>query len=194
MGIFDWFRRPKFTIPAADPPKSPMGPPKPVLHVPSDAELAKHLPTTAAERFKKLVRIYAVTPIEFPHLKEITVAQWGIESAWGSSRAAREEWNFAGMKWRDGDRKYGAEPSKKSGWDGYERVRYSHFPKMEDFIRAYWGRLDEVSAYKGWRKHTQSPITFISSIGPPWVGYHPDEYVENVIKTWKKYTKGLFGE
>lgn len=195
MGFFDWFRRP-FSIPAADKPKEVLGPPvpsKPAVIIPSDADLAKYLPKDTAERFRKLTRIYAGMEIEFPHLKGITLAQWGIESAWGASRAAREEWNFAGMKWRPGDRKYGGEPSKKSGNDGYERVRYTHFPKMEDFIRAYWARLDEVGAYKGWRKHTQSPITFIGSIGPPWVYYHPETYIENVINAWKRRTQPLLG-
>lgn len=185
MGILDWFKRPKLVIPAADPPKQ--------RQRLIDLDIAKRLPKTAAKRLIKLGLIYDEMEIEFPHLKDITFAQWCIESAWGNSRAAREEWNFAGMKWGPSDKKYGAVPSKKSGFDGYEHgVRYSHFPEMQQFIRAYWGRLDNVSAYHGWREHTASPTKFIQYVGPTWVGYEADKYVSNVISTWKKYTEGLF--
>lgn len=185
MSLFDFFKRRPLVIPAADPPK---------LVRPFDADEVRHrFPKTAAQRLFDLAAIYAQTEIEFPELKEITLAQWCIESAWGNSRAAREETNFAGMKWRDGDRKFCGKPSDKSGFDGYEHgVRYTHFPTKVDFINAYWARLDEVSAYRGWRKHTQGPVEFIGAIGPPWVGYNTDAYVSNVISTWKKYTRGLF--
>jgi N-acetylmuramoyl-L-alanine amidase len=185
MALFDLFKRKPVVIPAADAPK-----PK---KKPTVEDFTARLPPTRAQRLIKLGLIYADEAIDFPHLKDITFAQWCIESTWGNSRVAREEWNFAGMKWRDGDRKYGGEPSKKSAFDGYEHnVRYTHFPKMGQFIRAYWGRLDEVSAYKGWRAHTEGAVDFIAFIGPTWVGYNQDQYVEDVIRVWKKYTRGLF--
>jgi hypothetical protein len=192
-----WLKPKPLSIPAADGPKKTYGPPAPTFQRPvvdMDELIDKHMPRTTALRMRTLIKVYAETDIEFPHLKGITVAQWCIESAWGSSRAAREDGNFAGMKWREGDRKYNGTPSKVHGNDGYERVNYTHFSTKTDFIRAYWGRLDEVSAYKGWRKNTQSPITFIGTIGPPWVYYHPNEYVQNVILIWKKHTRFLFDE
>lgn len=185
-----------FSIPAADGPKKNYGPPAPAFRRPVDVDLLidTHMPRATALRMRSLIKVYAELDIDFPHLKGITVAQWCIESAWGASRAAREDGNFGGMKWREGDRKYGGTPSKVHGNDGYERVNYTHFQTKTAFIRAYWGRLDEVSAYRGWRGAASHPRAFIQFIGPPWVYYHPEEYVENVTSIWQKHTRFLFSE
>src|SRR5262245_19888610 len=51
------------------------------------------------EQFKSLVRDYLDEQIEFPALREVTIAQWTLESGYGGSDLAKEFLNFAGLKW-----------------------------------------------------------------------------------------------
>lgn len=188
MGWFDWLRPKTFRIPAADPPRRTIILPPGVL----DQRLQR-LPRTTAERFHKLAHAYNQTSIEFPHLKDMTFAQWAYESAWGGSSLARRAWNFAGMKWSPKDGKFGGKPEGHTTGDGYESgFRYTEFPTFDSFIRAYWGRLDNVSAYRGWREHTATPYDFLKYVGPIWVGYNPKAYIHNVSTIYEKYMRGLF--
>jgi hypothetical protein len=140
-------------------------------------------PVTATEDFRSLAYLYAATDIEFPHLKGVTLAQWALESGWGTSNLARQHRNYAGMKWRKADAQFGnAQPY--TAHDG--RTEYTHFNRNLDFIRAYWNRLDGVSAYAGWRQHTGSPEDFIGFIGPIWVGRGVNpRYVPHVLGIYK---------
>lgn len=149
------------------------------------------LPRDTTDRFRDLIVTLAHTDIEFPHLKGVVAAQWAIESAYGRSSLARRGRNYAGMKWRKGDAKYGGVQGRRTQ-DQYERgFSYSYFDSPEGFIRAYWARLDEVSAYRGWRAHAHDPRAFIEYVGPIWVGYEPQKYVRNVWHTYVNRFKRL---
>ena len=131
------------------------------------------LPLSATEKFFWLYRSLRRHPIEFPNLKPMVLAQWAIESGWGSSALAREHNNFAGMKWREIDGPYGT-PFLYDAHDG--RTAYTSFDNADKFIQAYWNRLDNTDMYAGWRGHVTRPEDFISYIAAPWVaGRWPHE-------------------
>jgi N-acetylmuramoyl-L-alanine amidase len=172
-----WIGFPRFKIPAAD--GEHVGEPAPHGLPPSAPWNVADFPASTTENFKALAYLYGSTDIEFPHLKGVSLAQWALESGWGTSNLARQHRNYAGMKWRKADAQFGnAQPY--TAHDG--RTEYTHFNRNLDFIRAYWNRLDGVSAYKGWRNHTATPEDFIRFVGPIWVGQGVDaQYVKRVL-------------
>lgn len=150
------------------------------------------LPQTTTPGFKELVQVYDATEIEFPHLKAVTVAQWGLESGWGTSLLAKKHRNYAGAKWRGSMAPYG-HPIGYIDWQGL-KDQYVWFNSDANFIKAYWLRLDVISAYKGWRNHTKTPEAFISFIGPIWVGMskeHNEKYVEHILELAEKRTNKI---
>jgi hypothetical protein len=141
------------------------------------------LPSNVTPAFQQLVLTYYALPIEYPHLKQVTVAQWAKESGWGNSGLAKDGLNYAGMKWRPYMSEFGAISFPYKAWDGVDD--YGAFNKQEDFIRAFWRRFDIIPAYKGWRKHSGTPESFIRRIGPSWVGGGQkewDSYIDGILE------------
>lgn len=124
--------------------------------------------------FNQLVKIYAETSIDFPQLKEITIAQWLLESGRGTSRLAIEHRNFGGLKWRAEMAGF-AIPVDYQASDGLDK--YCEFESLEAFIKGYWHFL-ERSPYEGWRNNTGSAEEFINFIGPIYAG--DSEYISKV--------------
>lgn len=149
------------------------------------------LPSTAAPTFVELTRVYMELPIEFPHLKGVTLAQWAEESGWGNSRLAQQYFNFGGAKWREYMRPYAA-PVMYGAHDG--KTRYCWFGSHERYITAYWAKLDLEPAYAGWRDHTQDAESFIRAIGPAWFGVPGEEeaYVRRVLTILDRRTAEIF--
>lgn len=153
------------------------------------------LPDTATGNFRLLATEYADHPIEFPHLKAVTLAQWAKESGWGTSRLAAQYLNYAGAKWREYMRDY-ATPIMYAAHDG--KTRYCEFRSHAHFIDGYWARLDIEPAYEGWRDHTETPESFIAFVGPIWVtgerepSAAGDRYVEDVLRICAARTDDLF--
>lgn len=125
----------------------------------------------------RLRTAYIKSEIEHPDLKEITFAQWGNESGYGTSKLAVEHLNFAGMKWRSMMAPY-ATKIKYRAHDGLDY--YCRFDSLEKFIAGYWARLDGISAYSGWRRYGKDPTGFIRHIGRVWATYA--DYPDRVIK------------
>lgn len=149
-----------------------------------------YLPDNTDPCFIALIEIYKAADIEFPHLKGISLAQWGLESGWGLSDLAMECNNFAGMKWRPSMAPYGT-PRAYTDWQGKEDP-YVNFRNKEAFIAGFWARFDLVSAYDGWRKHVDTPDRWIEFIGPKWVGMsktHNMKYVNNIKRIYRTRTK-----
>lgn len=128
-----------------------------------------------SELLDRLVKTYAETDIEFPHLKEITLAQWMLESGRGTSRLATDHLNFGGLKWREEMQGF-ATPVEYDAHDG--RENYCKFDNLEQFIRGYW-RFIERSPYQGWRDHINPAEEFIEFIGPIYAGDR--NYVSKVL-------------
>jgi N-acetylmuramoyl-L-alanine amidase len=140
------------------------------------------LPSIAHECFLGLTDVYTKTVIEYPKLRSVTLAQWGLESGYGKSDLAIKHHNYAGMKWRQSMVPYGY-PAPYKAHDGQEF--YVHFRDDAHFIAGYWKRLDMISNYDGWRAHTKTPEDFIGFIGPIWLGLSAKEnaeYVANVLR------------
>jgi N-acetylmuramoyl-L-alanine amidase len=116
--------------------------------------------------FRSLVAKYAATNILHPQLKAITIAQWMLESARGTSRLATEHFNFAGMKWRPPEMAAIATPiSHTTTHDG--TAQYCRFASLENFIKGFWIFMGR-SPYDGWEGHTATGEDFIKFIGPIW--------------------------
>jgi hypothetical protein len=141
------------------------------------------LPATATKNFKQLIELYRDLPVDFPHLKAASAAQWAMESGWGKSGLAAKHLNFAGMKWGQVDRTFGV-PAIVGG------ETWTAFPDPAKFIQAYWHRLDNVSVFKGWRDHTKDATDFLVFVTPGWltgrapsVPLRPEEraYVRDIL-------------
>ncbi len=131
-----------------------------------------------SELFNQLVKAYAKTTIDFPHIKEITVAQWLLESGRGTSRLATEHLNFGGLKWRSEMTEF-ATPVDYEASDGKDK--YCKFDSLEKFIKGYW-RFLERSPYEGWRNNVDSAEDFIGFIGPIYAGDR--NYVSKVLNVY----------
>lgn len=135
-------------------------------HLPGDLSAKNYNPGTVAQEFAK---IYKGMTIEFPNLKEITVAQWMLESTNNlNSGLAIKANNFGGMKYRAWQAAFGAVPfDMRAQSEGGRNATWAKFPNIESFIRAYWALMDKPTYVSlGWRKATNDPVAFITAIAP----------------------------
>ncbi|MBD2458622.1 N-acetylmuramoyl-L-alanine amidase [Nostoc sp. FACHB-87] len=113
-----------------------------------------------------LAEAYSQTSIQYPNLKAITLAQWMLESSRGTSKLARENFNFGGLKWRDEMEGFATKIFFDAS-DGPDT--YCKFTSVYAFIRGYWKFLTRAP-YTGWEAHTSTPEAFIEFIGPIYAG------------------------
>lgn len=116
-----------------------------------------------------------VNPEEFDDLKEVTLAQWILESGWATSPLAQQHNNFAGLKWRDEMRGY-ATPVTYRAHDGEDE--YCKFENIDKFIEGYW-RFLMRSPYRGWNDHTSEAREFIQFLLN--CGYTTNDTYENTV-------------
>jgi N-acetylmuramoyl-L-alanine amidase/Mannosyl-glycoprotein endo-beta-N-acetylglucosaminidase len=114
------------------------------------------------DQFRSLVEDYLGMDIEFPGLRAATIAQWTLESGYGTSKLATEYLNFGGLKWRSEMEGF-ATPVDYTAHDGTEK--YCKFSSPREFVKGYYHFLDR-DPYRGWRSHTGSASDFIHFIGP----------------------------
>lgn len=146
------------------------------------------LPKTAHQGFRTLGGVYMANAIEFPDLKAVSFAQWALESGWGRSSLASKFNNYGGAKWRT----YMAPYAKSVAYTAHDgRTDYCRFANHTMWIEGYWARFDLEPAYRGWRKHTSTPQTFLNFIGPIWLGMGATKglayvrLVNEIETTWK---------
>ncbi|WP_422375777.1 glucosaminidase domain-containing protein [Roseibium sp.] len=127
-----------------------------------------------------LIRKYATHSIDAPDLKIVTLAQWALESGFGTSALATDHLNFGGLKFRarvNRDRPL-AEPVDYMAHDGLDT--YCAFASLEDFIDGYWAFIDNGSFYDGWRAFAEDPSGYIGHLKAG--GYAGDpNYVAKVL-------------
>jgi len=140
------------------------------------AAAEKHNATTD---FKILIRTVAVSlPPEHRHLFETLIAQWALETGWGVSSLAVNDFNFGGMKWRTEMKGY-AKPKEYMAHDGLDN--YCSFDNIQAFITGYFRFLDRTP-YEGWRQ-TKTAKSFRSHIAETWAPYQSYQIKwENVLK------------
>lgn len=118
----------------------------------------------------RLASLYSQEDIRYPHLKEVTLAQWLLESARAGSDLAQDHYNFGGLKWRPEMAPYATKISYQAH-DGEDF--YCKFATVESFIDGYWAFINRAP-YSGWEEHTTSAEDYIRFVGPiytPTPGY-----------------------
>lgn len=110
----------------------------------------------------RLALLYSQENTRYAHLKEVTLAQWILESGRATSDLATEHYNFGGLKWRPEMRPYATRISYEAH-DGKDW--YCKFPTIESFINGYWAFINR-SPYSGWEEHVGSGEAYINYIGP----------------------------
>lgn len=135
--------------------------------------IEEHLKTTSL--LEKLVSIYKKHNIQYPQLRDVTLAQWLLESGRATSELATQHYNFGGLKWRTEMTPYATSVTYEAH-DGIDQ--YCKFATIESFIDGYWAFINR-QPYSGWEKHISSGEDFINFIGPI---YCPNQgYVDKVL-------------
>ncbi len=154
--------------------KPPVEKPKPEPKPPVDnPPIEEHLKTTSL--LEKLVSIYKGHSIQYPQLRDVTLAQWLLESGRATSELATQDYNFGGLKWRTEMTPYATSITYEAH-DGIDQ--YCKFATIESFIDGYWAFIKRPP-YSGWEQHISSGEAFINFIGPI---YCPNQgYVDKVL-------------
>jgi N-acetylmuramoyl-L-alanine amidase len=116
----------------------------------------------ASPLLKRLVSVYRGETIQYPQLRAVTLAQWMLESARGTSQLAKQHYNFGGIKWRKEMVPY-ATRIKYEANDGVDY--YCKFATLENFINGSWAFLNRAPN-SGWEEHVDTGEDFIRFIGP----------------------------
>lgn len=128
---------------------------------------------------KRSVDLTEINPDNYTHLKEVTLAQWLLESARASSDLAATAKNFAGLKWRDEMAPFATPKSIKVPSES-KAMDFCQFQELDKFLRGYWKFLTR-SPYAGLEANTKSPENFIGFIQSK--GFAADiGYVGKVLK------------
>lgn len=146
----------------------------------------KYAETDLADIFQEVdktdnrsVDLTEINPDNYTHLKEVTLAQWLLESARASSDLAAKAKNFAGLKWRDEMVAFATKLNIKVPSEPVS-VDFCQFQDLDKFLRGYWKFLTR-SPYAGLEANTKSPDNFIGFIKSK--GFAADiSYVGKVLK------------
>lgn len=119
---------------------------------------------------ERLALLYSQEDIRHPELRDVSFAQWMLESGRATSDLAKEHYNFGGLKWRPEM----APHATKISYEAHDGVDfYCKFATIESFINGYWAFINRAP-YSGWEEHSSTGNEYINFIGPiytPTVGY-----------------------
>jgi hypothetical protein len=104
-----------------------------------------------------------VNPIHLPTIKEVTLAQWLLESGRATSKLANEAKNFAGLKWRPPEMNDFATSILIKVPSEPNAVEFCEFENINKFISGYW-KFFTRSPYKGIEENLFSPSAFLGFI------------------------------
>lgn len=128
---------------------------------------------------RRAVDLTRIDPDNFTHLKEVTLAQWLLESARATSKLSATAKNFAGLKWREEMSEFATKLNIKVPSEPVS-VDFCQFEDLDKFLRGYWKFLTR-SPYAGLEANTKSPENFIGFIQSK--GFAADiSYVGKVLK------------
>jgi hypothetical protein len=120
-----------------------------------------------------------INPDRYEHLKDITLAQWLLESARATSSLSNTAKNFAGLKWRNEMTGF-ATPLNILVPSEPVPMEFCQFSGVSEFITGYWKFLSR-SPYVGLVEHTNTPENFLGFLHRQ--GFAADlEYVGKVAK------------
>lgn len=148
--------------------------------------VAEYSTTDLAEIFdevdqtnRRAVDLTTIDPDNFTHLKEVTLAQWLLESARATSKLSATAKNFAGLKWRDEMSDFATRLNIKVPSEPIS-VDFCQFEDLGKFLRGYWKFLTRPP-YAGLEANTKSPENFLGFIQSK--GFAADiGYVSKVLK------------
>lgn len=127
---------------------------------------------------ERSVNLTTINPDHYTHLKEVSLAQWLLESGRATSKLADEHNNFAGLKWRKEMTPFATEKMIKVPSEP-EEVAFCFFEGIDKFLRGYWKFLTR-SRFEGLEENTKNPETFIGFIQSK--GFAADiRYVSKVL-------------
>ena len=118
----------------------------------------------------------------------MTLAQWALESGWGTSGLAVMHNNFAGLKWRP-EMEGSATRVQYGAHDGTDH--YCAFASVPAFIAGYW-RFIARPVYAGWQAYATDPAGFVGFLKSRGYAGDPD-YVSKVLSILPK-AQALLGE
>lgn len=127
--------------------------------------------------WSEFVRAVARTPIQYPQLKVVYLAQCILESGRGTSFLFEKAGNPTGLKWRSemhgfAEQKFLKTPTEPQGVD------WCLWRTPEDAVRGYW-RFITRPPYQGWEQHGDNPLGYLQHLKK--AGYATDdEYVDKV--------------
>lgn len=136
--------------------------------------------------WEELIEVYHLSKTPYPDLKAITLAQWALESGYGTSALATEHFNFGGLKFRERMAAH-ALPVDYQAHDGEDT--YCKFADYESFIAGYWHFIAS-GPYDGWEDYGDDPLGYIRHIHSK--GYAADPaYVAKVAKVFEDIADDL---
>ncbi len=116
-----------------------------------------------------------------PGLRLVTLAQWALDSSFGTAPLARAHRNYGALKFRarvNADRQL-ATPVDIDTAHGTET--FCAFPSLDAFIAGYWAFVDGGEMYAGWRDFADDPAGFIAHLHRGGYSAAPD-YVARVLE------------
>jgi Mannosyl-glycoprotein endo-beta-N-acetylglucosaminidase len=124
------------------------------------------------------VNLASISSDRYQQLKEVTLAQWLLESARATSQLANTAKNFAGLKWRKEMTGF-ATPLNILVPSEPVPMEFCQFAGVDEFITGYWRFLSR-SPYIGLVEHTNTPENFLGFLQRQ--GFAADlDYVNKVI-------------
>jgi hypothetical protein len=120
----------------------------------------------------------AINPDRHQELKEVTLAEWLLESARGTSTLANTAKNFSGLKWRTEMTGF-ATPINILVPSEPVPVNFCQFNGIDEFIAGYWKFLSR-EPYAALVEHTNTPDNFIGFLQRQGFAADPD-YAKKVV-------------
>lgn len=124
------------------------------------------------------IQVDKVNEVRHPHLKDVTTAEWLLESGRATSELSTKHLNFSGLKWRDEMQGFATKVSIKVPSEPVE-VDFCKFVSIDAFIKGYWKFLTRTP-YIGWEDHTNTPENFIGFLKSKGFAGDPN-YVPKVL-------------
>lgn len=146
-----------------------------------DDLVQQHADTNLNDIFTRVgIQADKISDLQHQSLREVTLAQWLLESARATSELAVKAHNFAGLKWRDEMSPSFATKLLIQVPSEPTPIEFCQFADIPAFLVGYWKFLTR-SPYKGLEDHTNTPENFIGFLQRK--GYAADrDYVTKVLK------------
>lgn len=115
--------------------------------------------------FQAYVKAVADTPIQFPQLKAMMLAQSILESGRENTDLAKLHNNHHGLKYRPEMAGFATPVEYKTDSEPTGSAVFCKFESKEAEVKGYWHFISR-SPYKGWEAYTNSPLEYLMYIGP----------------------------